>query len=368
MKISQLDVHHVQLPLKSPWHTAYGIEETIENLLIKAYSNGAEIWVETCPLKSPLYSPESARSAFQIIVDFFAPIILNKELDNSHSIPKLLNAFRGNSFAKAGVEQCWWALESKEKGIPLHQLIGGKYRDIEIGKGFGIQPSTDILLEKIESAINKGTKRIKLKIREGWDLEIIKYVRDAFPDIRLMADCNGSYTLSDIKLFKEIDSFKLEMIEQPFFYRDFYNHSLLQKELKTPICLDESITCLEDAKQALDMKSCKIINVKPGRVGGISPAIDIHDMCMKRRIPCWVGGMMESSIGTACNIELATLCNFTYTSGITLPSDIHTVDIIESPIEYSKPGIISPSKKPYIGQDVNEEKIEEITLAEKTIR
>lgn len=362
MKITCLKIHHVQLPLVEPWTTSYGTENAIESILIKAYSEDSAAWVETCPLTAPLYSPETATTTFHTITRFFGPIVLGKELPDESEITKLLRKFRGNSFAKAGVEQCWWALESTRCGLPLHQLLGGESRKIEIGDGFGVQRSLDQLIRKIELSLSQGARRIKLKIRKGWDLDVIQAVRQTFPDIRLMVDCNGGYSLRDMDVFQKLDRFYLDMIEQPLHYRDLYEHSILQKTLETPICLDESVTCLRDAEQAVTLGSCRIINIKIGRVGGIFEATAIHTLCRENGILCWVGGMMESGLGAACNIEFATLENCQFPNDISVHGKFHTIDIVTPHVDPKSHGTLAPSEGAYIGKVVNEQLVDEITV------
>ena len=367
MKIICLKVHHVRLPLIESWATSYGIERAVDSILIKAYSEDAEAWVETCPLTAPLYSPESATTTFYTILRFFGPEVLGEELPDRGTTTRLLNKYRGNSFAKAGVEQCWWALESIRRGIPLHRLMGGEHKDIEIGDGFGVQESPDSLMEKIETSLNQGARRIKLKIRKGWDVEIVQAVRQTFSDIHLMVDCNGGYSIKDIDVFQQLDRLQLDMIEQPLHHRDLYDHSLLQKAVDTPICLDESVTCLRDAEQAIALESCRRINIKIGRVGGIYEAIAIHTLCLENGIPCWVGGMMESGLGAACNIELATLKNFQFPNEIPVQGKFHTIDIISPPVKANSRGTLAASKGAYVGRVVNEQVVDEITVQKAEI-
>ncbi len=369
MKIKKLDVYHIRLPLISPWQTAYGIEEGVESVLVKAYSDNAEAWVETCPLGKPFYSSETAKSAYHNIVDHFAPAVLCKDLVDGDTIPSLLNPFQGNSFAKAGVEQCWWGLTAIEKSIPLCQLISGNdvnnINDINVRSAFGITGSIEILLAKISEVVDSGVKDIKIKIKNAWDTEVIKQVVEKFPNLKITIDCNGGYSMEDLDFFRRIDDYGLEMIEQPLAYNDLYDHALLQKEIHTPICLDESIGSIDDAKLAVKLESCRIINIKPGRVGGISRAIKIHELCRKNGLSCLVGGMMESGIGTVFNIELAAAFNSDYANGITLPSDYHKIELTEPPISCSTPGKIDLKieSTPKVKEDI----VEKITISKQII-
>ena len=367
MKIKRFQVHHIRLPLKNPWVTAYGVEDSVESVLIKCLSENHEAWVETCPLTTPLYSPETAGSVFQMITQFFGKLVIGKDLEEKNSIYEILKPYRGNSFAKAGVEQCWWALRSLEKGVPLRRLFDGQDRDIPVGVGIGIKPSLDSLIEAVNESIKRGTQRVKLKIKKGWDLVVIREVRRQFPSLRLQVDCNGTYSLDDLKLFKEIDEFGLDMIEQPLYFRDLSDHATLQKEIRTPICLDESITTIRDAEQVIRLGSCKIICIKIGRVGGIFEALQIHDLAEKHGIECWVGSMMESSLGAAINVELSTLSNCKYPNEITTDGKFHTENLTDPPIKFSKPGFVSPSEGTYLNRSINEAFVERLTVAKATL-
>ncbi len=381
MKIRRLDVYHIRIPLISPWKTAYGVEDTVDSVLAKAYADNAEAWVETCPLSKPrspitspqtdepLYSTESAESAYRNIIDLYGPIIIGEALENAERIPSLLNSFKGNCFAKAGIEQCWWALTAAQRKIPLRQLISGNdirnEKGVQIRSAFGITDSIDILLKKIGHAVSTGIQDIKLKIKRGWDSDVLKEVTDAFPNLKITVDCNGGYSLDDLAFFKRIDTCCLEMIEQPLPQADLNNHAILRKELETPVCLDESIVYVADAEHAITLKSCQIINIKIGRVGGISHAVKIHDLCQKNGLDCLVGGMIESGIGTAFNIELAAAFNNKFAHGITLPADYHKIELTAPSLSCFKPGIIEFKNQSEMA--VNENVISDITVSKQVI-
>ena len=363
MKIIRFQIHRIKLPLKNSWKTAYGTEDHIESVLIKAFSRDHQVWVETCPLSTPQYSPETALTVFHMITNFFGPIILGKELENQNSIAKLFSSYRGNNFAKAGIEQCWWSLKSMESGQPLRKLFNGGDQDIPVGGSVGIKDSIDDLLKAVTDLVERGYHRVKLKIKKGWDVEVIRAVREDFPILRLQIDCNGTFSLEDCEIFKRIEPFNLEMIEQPLHYRDLADHAQLQKQIRTPICLDESITCLHDVEQAIRLGSCKIICIKIGRVGGIAEAIRIHDLARENGIGCWIGSMIESCLGASVNLELATLPNCIFPNEITTKGKYHQVDLVEPSLELSDSGHITPSAGPYINRRINEELVHHLTLS-----
>jgi len=367
MRIERFDIHQVHLPLSYPWRTGYGADDVVESLLIKAYAPDAEAWVETCPLGAPTYSPETAGGAALMIRDILGPLAVDRELESPATVRTLFAPFRGNSFAKAGVECCWWALEAVRQGVPLRRLFSGKDADVVVRDGFGVQDSVDMLLAKIQGSMAQGHTQIKLKICPGWDLDVLSAVRSEFPEFAFQIDCNGSYSLGDIATLRAFDSFKLEMIEQPLYYRDLADHATLQKQIRTPVCLDESITCLQDAEQALRLQSCRIVNIKIGRVGGIGPALAIHDACQDAGISCWVGGMMESGLGSAMSAEFATLPNCSLPNGIPVSTKFHPEDVVDPPLAFSRPGHIAPAAGPYLGRRVLEDVIEAVTIGKWTV-
>ena len=367
MRIERFDIHQVHLPLSYPWRTGYGADDVVESLLIKAYAPDAEAWVETCPLGAPTYSPETAGGAALMIRDILGPLAVDRELESPATVRTLFAPFRGNSFAKAGVECCWWALEAVRQGVPLRRLFSGKDADVVVRDGFGVQDSVDMLLAKIQGSMAQGHTQIKLKICPGWDLDVLSAVRSEFPEFAFQIDCNGSYSLGDIATLRAFDSFKLEMIEQPLYYRDLADHATLQKQIRTPVCLDESITCLQDAEQALRLQSCRIVNIKIGRVGGIGPALAIHDACQDDGISCWVGGMMESGLGSAMSAEFATLPNCSLPNGIPVSTKFHPEDVVDPPLAFSRPGHIAPAAGPYLGRRVLEDVIEAVTIGKWTV-
>ena len=368
MKIDSIEVYYVALPLLYPWRTAYGEDPDIHSVLVKMVSGEFAGWGETAPLRGPTYSPETAMSVYHVITEFLAPVLVGQEIDTAEDLLKSFEWVKGNPFAKAGPETAWWNLKAEMEGRPLHELLGGAFRQVEAGSDFGIQDSYDMLLKKIQGACDRGFRRIKLKVRPGWDLEMLKIVRSTFPKQTFHIDCNSGYSLADIPLFKEIDKLRLAMIEQPLFHTDLLEHAELQKQIETPICLDESITSIRSFEWALRLKSCRVLNVKTGRVGGLSVAVKLHDMARDAGIPCWVGSMLESGVGEGILIELATLDNFTY-PGDLFPSNFHyRQDVTNPEVILSDLCTYTPSKVPGIPFKPVMERIKAVTLHSKVIK
>ncbi len=336
MRIESLDVYHVAMPLKYPWRTAYGEDYEIHSVLVRARSEDHEAWSESAPLQMPTYSPESAAGVFLNVAEFFGPHIVGREYESADAINERLALFKGNPFAKAALEIAWWTLQVKHDAKPLHELLGGTAREVEAGADFGIQDSYDMLLGNIQQAVDAGFPRIKLKAAPGWDLEMLKAVRSVFPSIRIHIDCNGGYSLDDADLFKQIDRFGLEFIEQPLANDDVLDHAKLAGMIETPICLDESVTGVRAVEQALDVGACKFVNIKPGRVGGLTNAVRIHDICRDAGVPVWVGGMLESAVGSAICLELATLPNFRYPGDLFPSSRFYEHDLGRPEIELTE--------------------------------
>jgi o-succinylbenzoate synthase len=275
---------------------------------------------------------------------------------------------RGNRMAKAAIETACWDLEARHMGAPLWKHLGGVHREISCGVSIGIQETPDALLEKIDKELRAGYQRIKIKIKPGWDLQIVREVREKFPDIQLMGDANSAYTLADAALFKELDQFKLMMIEQPLAHDDVFDHAVLQKQIATPVCLDESIHSSEDARHALELQACRIINVKLGRVGGHAEAKQVEKVCRENNIPIWCGGMLESGIGRAHNIAMSTLEGFTLPGDVSASSRYWEEDIINPAVTVSSKGTITAPDEPGIGFEINLPRIQKLTVRKEIIR
>ncbi len=361
MWVDAIEVYYVELPLIKPWRTAYGEDAEIHSVLVRMVSGEHEGWGEGTPFYAPTYSPECAASAFFLLTEFFGPALVGRECGSAEELLGRLSIFKGNSFAKGALESAWWMLEAKMRRQPLHHLLGGQTRDVVCGAGFGVQDSYDILVEKIQSAVDAGFPRVKLKVRPGWDLEMLQAVRSTYPQLRLQIDCNAAYTLEDVPLFRAIDELDLVMIEQPLHHDDLVDHAELQKQIRTPICLDESVKCVRHFETALRLGSCQVLNIKYARVGGLSAAVRLHDLAQEAGIPCWVGGMLESAIGAGIGIELATLPNFTYPNATFESRRFHSHDITEPTPRSTPKHTFSASTVPGTPYDPVMERVQAVT-------
>jgi O-succinylbenzoate synthase len=316
MRIEKIELRHIKMVLVSPFVTSMGTEYDEEHIIVRVDGDGVTGWGESVAEGTPFYSYETVPTAWHILKDFLIPSILGKDIANVDEAIASYAKVRGHMMAKAGLEAALWDAFAKTKGISLSQMMGGTYKKIDVGVSIGIQSSVAELVKKVEGYLAEGYKRIKIKISPGYDLQFVEALRKEFPNILLQVDANSAYTLDDIDIFRKMDNYNLLLIEQPLGYEDIFDHSKLQRELKTPICLDESIHSLDDTRAAIELDSCRIINIKPGRVGGFTESKLIHDYCASMNIPVWCGGMLESGIGRAGNVALASLSNFS------LPGDI----------------------------------------------
>ncbi|MDI2589804.1 o-succinylbenzoate synthase [Psychrobacillus sp. NEAU-3TGS] len=311
MQIKEINIRKMKMKMKSPFSTSFGTFQDKEFLLLEVTDElGNTGWGESTAFHSPWYNEETLETNLHMIRDFLIPLVLDKEFAHPDEVNELFAPLRKNNMAKATVEGAIWDLYAKRNQMTLAQALGGTAEKIEVGISIGIQKSTEDLIELVRGYVAEGYKRMKVKIKPGFDVDVIKALREAYPNVPLMADANSAYTLDDIDVLKQLDEYNLTMIEQPLASDDIIDHAKLQKELKTPICLDESIHSLEDARKAVELGSTKIINIKIGRVGGLTESKKIHDYCMEHNIPVWCGGMLESGIGRAHNVALTTLPNF----------------------------------------------------------
>ena len=368
MKIDRIELVLCSLPYVHFFETSFGREKDRTFILVMAYAGGVCGYGECVADKAPLYSYETTRTAWMMLEDFLIPLLMKKSLSEPGEFYERARIFKGHPMAKAGLELALWDLLAKQKGKPLWKLYGGKYEEIPAGVSIGIQDSPSQLIERINGFLEEGYQRIKLKIKPGWDASICRAVREKLPGIRLQVDANGAYSLLDKKSLMELDAFGLEMIEQPFPPYDLWDHAQLQKEMETPLCLDESITSVETARKAVEMESCRVINIKAGRVGGITEARKIHDFCQARSIPVWCGGMLESGIGRAHNIHLATLPNFKYPHDLSASKRYYAEDLIEPPIDITPQGTIQVPHLPGIGVLPQEKRIRKASLKRKVFK
>ena len=368
MKIQQVVLRKMKMKLKTPFTTSFGTLEEKEFILVEVQNgSGLSGWGEASAFDSPWYTEETVKTSWHMLEDFLIPILLDKEIEHPAELAQLFSGIRRNNMAKAGIEGAVWDLYAKEKNLPLSACLGAEKQKIGVGISIGIQKSLPELFGLIERALETGYKRIKLKIKPGYDIEALQAVRDAFPDVPIMADANSAYTLADYPRLKELDRFNLLMIEQPLAHDDIIDHAKLQPLLKTPICLDESITSFEDARKAIELGSCRVINIKAGRVGGLAEAVRIHDLCMEKSIPVWCGGMLEAGVGRAHNIALSALPGFVLPGDTAASANYWEKDIIE-PEVMMEDGFIAVPEGPGIGYRVDMGAVEEYTVFKKVYR
>ena len=362
IKIERLEIREINLPLVHFFETSFGRIERRRILLTKVFCDGAVGYGECTTGEAPLFSHETIDTAWIIIKGILSPIAIGRNWTSPSEIGQWFKPIRGHQMARASVENACWDLTARVKNIPLYELLGGTLKEIPCGVSIGIQDTPQQLLEKIRTEVEAGYRRIKIKIKPGWDFDIIKQIRQRYPDILLSADANSAYTLADINLLKSFDKFNLLMIEQPLGYDDIVDHSRLQKQISTAICLDEPITSLDKARKAIEMKSCRIINIKLGRVSGFSEAVKIHNYCYEHNIPVWCGGMLECGIGRSHNIALSTLPGFSLPGDVSASKRYYEEDIIKPPVTVNEDGFISVPQVPGTGYEPKEDYIERITV------
>ncbi len=362
MKIKRIELREIRLPLVHFFETSFGRTTTRRIVLVRVEANGLTGWGEVTCGEEPFYSHETPETAWHILRDFLVPWTLGKEWPVPSALAARFRPIRGHNMAKAALENAVWDIEAQEKGVPLARLLGGTREEIPCGVSIGIQNSIEELLDKIATEVAAGYQRIKVKVKPGWDVEVLARIREKFPGILLMADANSAYTLADLALLKQFDRFNLMMVEQPLGWEDLLDHARLQREIVTPVCLDESIHGAEQARQAIEIGACKIINIKLGRVGGFSGAREVHDACRARSIPVWCGGMLESGIGRAHNIAMSTLPGFVLPGDVSASARYWTEDIIDPPVNVTPRGTIQVPHAPGLGYTPNLGRIEKATV------
>ena len=368
LNIHRVDIHLMNMKLVRPFVTSFGT--TIDRLFLLVEvidENGISGWGESVAMEEPWYNEETVRGNLMILKDFLIPELWRQPLDHPRELVERFEPIRRNMMAKSSLEGAVWDLYAKKQGLSLSKALGGDFDRIEVGVSIGIQPSREALLDLIDERMDEGYKRIKIKIKPGKDLDLLEAVRHKYPDVPLMADANSAYSLDDIEHLKAMDQFDLMMIEQPLEHDDIIDHATLQKQLTTPICLDESIHTLADARKALDLGSCGIINIKVGRVGGLSHAKTLHDYCLERQVPLWCGGMLESGVGRAHNIAIASLKGFSL-PGDTAGSNNYWVEDIIEPEVIVKNGYVAVPKEAGLGFKISREKLEKYRITQEIIR
>ncbi|HIV73876.1 MAG TPA: o-succinylbenzoate synthase [Candidatus Pseudogracilibacillus intestinigallinarum] len=366
MNISEITIRHVQMEMKSPFTTSFGTFKMRDFLLLEAKDQDGTIgWGESVAFHSPWYNEETLKTNWHMLEDYLIPLILNKDIEHPDEVSEIFSHIRKNNMAKSTIEGAIWDIYAQKTNQSLANALGGDKEKIEVGISIGIQNSIEELVDLVDGYVKEGYKRIKVKIKPGWDVEVMRTLRETFPDVQIMADANSAYTLDDIDLLKQLDAFDLMMIEQPLASDDIVDHATLQQHLQTPICLDESIHSLEDTRKAVELGSTKIINIKIGRVGGLTEAKKIHDYCMEKEIPVWCGGMLESGIGRAHNVALTTLANFTLPGDTAGSSRYWEKDVIK-PEVVSENGYIHVPKTAGIGYEIDREAIDSYTVDKKS--
>jgi O-succinylbenzoate synthase len=368
MKIDGIIMRELNMPLVAPFQTSFGTTTDRRILLVEVHGEGYTGWGECVAGEHPYFSEETVDTAWGIIASELAPLIVDQDLQQSGNVPRLFKQVRGHRMAKAAVENALWDLEAQIKGLSLATMLGGTRDTIACGVSIGIQPTMDQQLARIETELAAGYQRIKLKCKPGWDVKMLEAVRHRWPEILLSVDANSAYRLKDQAHLVSFDEFRLLMIEQPLWADDFYFHSMLQKQMETAICLDESIRNRRDALAAIEMESCQIINIKCGRVGGFSEAIAVHNAAAERGIPVWCGGMLETGIGRSHNIALSSLENFRLPGDVSASSRYWAEDIIEPAVTVSSAGEITVPMTPGRGYEVRADLIERLTARSQQIR
>jgi O-succinylbenzoate synthase len=368
LKVEAITLREIHMPLVHFFETSFGRTTERRILLLTIHTDGPEGWGECVAGEDPFYSEESIDTAWYATERYLAPALLGKKIERAGDAVALFGKVRGHRMAKGAMENAIWDAEAQARNVPLWQLLGGTQKELACGVSIGIQNSHEELLEKIATELNAGYRRIKVKCKPGWDVEVFARIRARWPEIVLSCDANSAYTLDQIEHLKKFDGFNLLMIEQPLWHDDFYFHARLQKQLKSSICLDEAIHGWRDAQAALELGACKIINIKVGRVGGFSEAIAVHNVAHRGGVPVWCGGMLETGIGRAHNIALSTLANFTLPGDVSASKRYWKEDIIEPAVEVSPQGFIKVPETPGRGFKIKTDLIEKLTVRKQLLK
>ncbi len=370
LNLERLELREIELPLVSPFETSFGRTTRRRILIVRVFEkSGASGYGECVAAEGPFYNHETVDTAWLITAKYIGPLLTKARVETAEQVNAALGPIRGNQMAKAGVEAAVWDLEAKIAGRPLWQHLGGVRDEINCGVSIGLQETTEALVDKVAHELDCGYQRIKIKIKPGRDVQLVEAIRARFPDITLSVDANSAYSLNGhLSVVKQLDEYDLLMIEQPLAPGDLVDHAKLQGAIKTPICLDESIVSLADTRHALELGSCRIINIKLGRVGGHTEVRLIQAYASEHGIPVWCGGMLEAGIGRAHNIALSTLPGFTLPGDVSASGRYWDEDIIEPPVTVSPQGTIKAPTAPGIGYEVNEARIEALTVRRETVR
>ncbi|MGA2982428.1 MAG: o-succinylbenzoate synthase [Terriglobia bacterium] len=366
MKIERIELRELQMPLVHFFETSFGRTTTRRIVLVRVDADGLTGWGEVTAGEQPFYSYETTETAWHILRDFLIPWTIGKDWAAPGDVAPRFRPIRGHNMAKAALENALWDIAAQQQNLPLAKLVGGTLTEIPCGVSIGIQTSIAELLDKVECEVAAGYQRIKVKVKPGWDVKVLEAIRTRFPHILLMADANSAYSLADLAHLKEFDRFYLMMIEQPLGWDDLLDHAKLQKEIATPICLDESIHSADDARKALEIGAGKIINIKLGRVGGFTAARQVHDVCRARNVPVWCGGMLEAGIGRAHNIAMSALPGFTLPGDVSASQRYWAEDIIVPEVTVGAQGTIHVPQTAGLGYIPNQPRIDKLTVRKES--
>ena len=362
MKITHLTLYHLRMKLKSPFETSFGRIITRDCVLIEARIDGLVGWGECVADRDPGYSYETTGTAWHVLKDFLAPSVIGHNISSPHEFPSLVEMVRGHLMAKSGLEMAIWDLQGKLENRCLREILGGGRSRVDVGVSVGIQSGPEALVRTVAGYLEQGYQRVKIKIKPGRDVADAQAVRKAFPDIRLQIDANSAYTLDTAVGLLPLDELGLLLIEQPLDEDDLWDHSKLQRQLKTALCLDESILTPRHARQAIEMGACRVINIKTGRVGGLSQAVAIHDLCSQHDIPVWCGGMLETGVGRAANLALASLPNFLLPGDISATDRYYDEDITDQRFTLNPGSTIDVPALPGLGVTINQQALDRVTI------
>jgi O-succinylbenzoate synthase len=362
VRVDRVELAVLRLPLVKPFETSFGRLDAREFVLVTVHDAGARGIGECVADADPFYSSETTATARLVLEKYLVPAVLGQPIAHPRDLGERYRQVRGHRMAKAALEMAIWDLFARQASRPLHELLGAPRRPIAAGVSIGIQPSVDALVDRVTEELAAGYRRVKIKIKPGWDRGPVEAIRARFPDVALMVDANAAYSLDAARSLAALDRFDLMMVEQPLDYDDLVQHARLQKSLQTPICLDESIKSPQTAADALELGACRIINIKPGRMGGLTPSMAVHELCVARGIPLWHGGMLESGIGRAHNLHLSTLPGFTLPGDVAASRRYFVPDLIDPPIEVGADGMIEVPPGPGIGVTPVPERVKRATL------
>ena len=363
MKIEKITLHHLRMPLVAPFETSFGSIDTRDCILVEIEAQGLTGWGEVVADRDPGYAWETCGTAWHILPDFILPKIMGKDVQDAFEFQDVVKDVRGHQMAKAGVEMAIWDLQAQIQGRSLRNLFGGVKQRVDVGVSVGLQESPQALVETVADYVSKGYRRVKLKIKPGRDISEVQSVRKHFPELSLQVDANSAYSLETASALLPLDDYDLLLIEQPLAEDDLWDHSQLQKHFKTPLCLDESITAPRHARQALEMGACRVVNIKQGRVGGLSQSIAIHDLCQEQNVPVWCGGMLETGVGRAANLALASLPNFKLPGDISATERYYHQDITNETFTLNTDSTIDVPDKPGLGITINRKALEHFRVA-----